>query len=53
MEIDGGQTAIFETISRPHLRHPIFQESLQNESPETPVAHHSIRVFFEIRFLVS
>jgi len=51
MQIDGGQTAIFQGVAGPHLRHAVFQKRFKNQAPETPMAHHAI-MFFEIRLFV-
>ena len=51
MQIDGGQTAIFQGVAGPHLRHAVFQKCFKNQAAETPVAHYAV-MFFEIRLFV-
>lgn len=52
VEVDGGQAAIFQTVSGPNNCHPVFEKALQHHSPKAPMSHDAIRMLFEIGFLM-
>ncbi len=51
MEINGSHRAILQTVSRPHICHPVFQETLQDLASEGSVPHATI-VLPQVRLFV-
>ncbi len=42
MQIYGSHRAVLQTVSRSHICHPVFQETLQDLAPEGSVSHDTI-----------
>jgi len=51
VEIYGSQRAVFQTVSRSHIGHPVFQETLQDLTPESPMSYDSTFLIFEVSLL--
>jgi hypothetical protein len=52
VQINRCQATILKTITRSNVRYPLFQKPLQDCSSKVPMTHNSVRVLFEVSFLV-